>query len=44
MEHPLYFTKNKTELGLTLATKNIILERKKADEMDIYKLCEKKDK
>lgn len=43
MQMAPFFTNNKTELGLTSATKNIIIEQKKIEEFDPYKLFSKKE-
>lgn len=43
MQMARFFTNNKTELGLTPATKNLIIEQKKVEELDPYKLFSKRD-
>ncbi len=41
MQMAPFFTNNKSELGLTQATKNIIIEQKKMEDLDPYKLFSK---
>ncbi len=43
MQMAQFFTNNKSELGLTPATKNIMMERKKYEELDLYNPLQKKD-